>query len=214
VESLIDEPQLIGAITDIEEYTDEWEHFLRSARRSFPFLPLLVMIPGGGCLDDLVCHDRDADQQTTREYIASFFSRPRQPERRRHHRFGWPLQAELCGEPTTHRIREISAGGAFLEPHASIPEPGTRCDIRIEFQNFAISTTCEILDPRHTSSRVHAGFGVRFPELSEEARQFVDRIVTDALASILLDPNAAPEVPSIDEEQDVLSVGDEFSLTL
>lgn len=214
VEALVDDPHLIGAIVEIEAMTDEWDHFITSARRSFPVLPLLVLTRVNACHDEVACVDTNADEDVVRGRIGEFFAVPRQRQRRDHHRFDWPLRASLVGGDEIHRIRELSAGGAFLEPATSIPAPGSTCEIRICFQNFTMTTECEILDQRHVSSRSAPGFGVRFTSLSPQASAFIDRIVCDALASMLLDPSARPEVPSIDEEEDVLAVGDEFSLTL
>ncbi|MFW5789191.1 MAG: PilZ domain-containing protein [Spirochaetota bacterium] len=214
VEALVGNPHLIGAIIEIDAMTDQWDHFLSSARRSFPLLPMLVLTRVNACHDEVACVDTNATAEAVRTNIEEFFAVPRQRERREHHRFDWPLRASLVGNDEVHRIRELSAGGAFLEPAAHIPPPGSACDIRIWFQNFTMTTRCEILDPRHVSSRAAPGFGVRFTSLSPEASEFIDRIVGDALASMLLDPSAHPEVPSIDEQEEVLAVGDEFSLTL
>lgn len=214
VEALVGDPRLIGAVAEIDAMTDEWDHFLGSARRSFPLLPLLVLTPVNACHDEVACVDTNAAAEVVDERIAEFFAVPRQRERREYHRFDWPLRAALVGGEEVHRIRELSAGGAFLEPATTVPPPGSTCEICICFQNFTMTTRCEILDPRHVSSSAEPGFGVRFTSLSSEASAFIDRIVGDALASMLLDPSARPEVPSIDEEQDILAVGDEFSLTL
>ncbi|MFW5814890.1 MAG: PilZ domain-containing protein [Spirochaetota bacterium] len=214
VEALVGDPHLIGAVVEIEAMNDEWDHFISSAKRSFPLLPLLVLTPVNACHDEVACVDTNAEAGVVSERIAEFFAVPRQRERRDHHRFDWPLRASLAGRDEVHRIRELGAGGAFLEPATSIPPPGSTCEISICFQNFTMTATCEILDPRHVSSRSAPGFGVRFTSLSPRASAFIDRIVADALASMLLDPSARPEVPSIDEEEDVLAVGDEFSLTL
>ena len=44
------------------------------------------------------------------------------------------------------------------------------------------------------------------------ARAFVDRVVTDALIQALTNPESPPAIPSIETEEDVLAIGDEFSL--
>ena len=211
-EMLIGEDRLVGTIVE-PHGTDGWKPFLHSVKRSFPLLPILLLVPGGD-ESGYDCVDRDLAAPQLVEAIRAFFAAPHPTERRRYHRYDWPLRATLECDPIVHRIREISAGGAFLEPLSAVPEPGTRCEIRIEFQNFTMTTTCAILDPRHVSSNAVPGFGVRFDELSAEAASFIDRVVNDALARILLEPDAVPQVPSIDEEEDVLSIGDEFSLSL
>jgi hypothetical protein len=214
VEALIADPHLIGAVLEIDAFDEEWSRFMTSARRSFPLLPLLVLCPTDASHDAAICVDTRIGEGAVATAIVEFFAAPRPLQRRDHHRFDWPLRASLVGGEEIHRIRQLSAGGAFLEPAATVPAPGSACEIRICFQNFTMTTTCEILDPRNVSSREAPGFGVRFPELSPEASTFIDRIVTDALAQTLLDPDAEATVPTIDEEEDILAVGDEFSLTL
>ena len=212
VEALVESPELVGALVDVDELTDEWTHFLQSARESFPLLPIAVTAKGGGCIEDTYCLDLNVDPSDLGTQLAEFFGGPRAPERRQNHRFAWPLRARIEGSNIEHRIAEISAGGAFLEPIAPIPGPGSRCTISIEFQNFGLNTTCEILDPRHVSSRARPGFGVRFVDLSEKAADLINRIVNDALAQMLLDPSARPQVPTIEEVEDVVDLGDEFSI--
>jgi hypothetical protein len=214
VEALVETEGLVGAVVDIEHPTPEWIQFLSSARESFPLLPLIVTARGCEGLESIPCVDLEMDTPTLTRRIREHLSAPGQTDRRRHHRFSWPLRACLEGAETVHRIAEISAGGAFLEPVAPVPGPGSRCTIEIEFQNFRLRTTCEILDPRHVSSRSTQGFGVRFVDLSGQGQAFIDRIVNDALAQLLLDPSARPTVPTIGETEDVLSSGDEFSLTI
>lgn len=218
VEALVGDPQLVGAIIELDELDASWRRFLESARRSFPLLPIVVIAPAGPDAEappqGVETIDSAAGADSVAASVARRVSVPRRPERREHHRFDWPLRASLVGTDEEHRIRELSAGGAFLVPATVIPPPGSTCDIRICFQNFTITTACEILDPRHTSSRHDSGFGVRFVSLSDEASAFIDRIVNDALAKLLLDPDSEPAVPSIDEEEEILAVGDEFALTL
>ncbi|HKJ84839.1 MAG TPA: PilZ domain-containing protein [Spirochaetia bacterium] len=211
VEAIVANAQLIGAIVE-PDADDDWPAFLASIRRSFPLIPLLVL--SDACSDGYACVDPNQPREPLVGAIADFYTTPRPAERRRHHRYEWPLRATIAGSSTVHRIHEISAGGAFLEPASPIPEPRTECEIQVRFQNFTMTTMCEILDPRHVSSRAAPGFGVRFTALSGTAEEFIDSVVTDALARVLLDPTSVPEVPSIDEEEDILAVGDEFSLSL
>ncbi|MFW5688567.1 MAG: PilZ domain-containing protein [Spirochaetota bacterium] len=214
VESLVGRPGLVGAAVEIDAIDEEWARFLESTRESFPLLPLIVFVPGGGCLDGIRCEERPDEAAEIGRRIVGFIEEPRQSDRRRYHRFDWPLTARIDGSETVHRVREISAGGAFLEPHAPVPRTGAPCTITIGFQNFSLTTACELLDPRHVTSTARNGFGIRFTSLSERGRAFVDRVVADALMQVLLDPEADPGVPSIDDEEDVLTVGDEFSLSL
>ena len=214
VEALVGKPELIGAIVDLDDADDDWIDFLRSATKSFPVLPILVIAPGDRCRHEFPCAEKSSDGELPTTRITEFVSVPRPRDRREHHRFDWPLRGRLEGGVTIHRIREISAGGAFLEPVSDVPPPGTQCGIEIAFQNFTMETRCEILDPRHVSSKARYGFGVRFVSLSEQGAAFIDGVVADAVARVLLDPSAEPEIPSIDDEEDILAVGDEFSLSL
>lgn len=214
VEALVGEHELTGAVIGIGEISERWEHLLDSISRSFPLLPVLIVQPPGklNCPDEYGCVEVDADESELALALQAAFGGV-QKERREHHRFEWPLQARIVnGDGTLHRIAEISAGGAFLEPVGSGVKSGDETELEILFQNFAMKTRCRILDPRHVSSHRSAGFGVRFPELSAEASRFIDRIVDDALVQLLLDPSMSPSVPSLDEDEDILEIGDEFTL--
>jgi len=209
VEAILANAQLIGAVVE-PDASDDWPAFLASIRRSFPLIPLLVL--SDACTDGYTCVDPELPREQLVRVMADFHSAPRPTERRRYHRYEWPLRATIAGSSTVHRIHEISAGGAFLEPVSPIPEPRTECEIQIRFQNFTMTTNCEILDPRHVSSRAAPGFGVRFTALSGTAEEFIDSVVTDALARVLLDPTSVPEVPSIDEEEDRKVVDSPFAV--
>lgn len=222
VEALVENPRLIGAVIEIPESGSQpgddpdadWQRFLASVRRSFRLLPILVLGLEEGTIDGVSAARRPTTEEAAVARIAAFCAGPHNTDRREHHRFDWPLRARIPGSDAVHRIREIGAGGAYLEPYAEISGPGSTIDITVEFQNFTLTTTCEILDPRHVQHSDRPGFGVRFVSLSEQGAAFIDRIVGDALARVLLDPDAEPEVPSIDEEEYVLTAGDEFSLSI
>ncbi len=216
IESLVDDPSLIGAVINVVELTPQWTTFLESISRSFPLLPVLIVQPAGteDCPDGFVCMDDDASDEAIRGTLDNLVGSTLQRDRRKHHRYGWPLRATLpSGDGTVHRVSVISAGGAYLEPAGSLLDSGQMCDLDIYFQNFKMRARCAIMDPRHSSSRRAAGFGVRFVDLSDDAVEFINRIVQDALIKILIDPSASPAVPSLDEEEDLLSIGNEFSLT-
>jgi len=216
IESLVDDPSLVGAVIDVVELTPQWTTFLESVSRSFPLLPILIVQPAGidDCPDGFACMDDDASDEAMRETLDNLVGSALQRDRRKHHRYEWPLRATLPGgDGTVHRVSVISAGGAYLEPVGSLLDSGQVCDLEIYFQNFKMRARCAIMDPRHSSSRRSAGFGVRFVDLSDEAVEFINRIVQDALIKILIDPFTSPAVPSLDEEDDLLSIGDEFSLT-
>jgi PilZ domain-containing protein len=216
IEALVDEPALVGAVIHITELNASWSTFLDSVSRTFARLPVLVVRGDGSgdCPDGFSCMTDDASDEVIREALDTLVGAVPERERRQHHRFEWPLRGVLTGgDGSTHRISEISAGGAYLEPVGSMPGSGEQCGMEIHFQNFKMLANCAILDPRHTSSHKSAGFGVRFVDLSDEATAFIGRIVQDALIAILVDPTATPPVPTIDEEEDVLSIGCEFTLT-
>jgi hypothetical protein len=124
------------------------------------------------------------------------------------------LRAELReASGITYSIRELSAGGAFLQPVAEKPRSGESHDIDIHFQNFKIRTRCTVLDAREETDERSAGFGIQFDDLSDSAREFINRVVEDAIVQTLAHPGVEPAIPSIDEEEAVLAIGDEFSLS-
>ena len=216
IEALVDEPTLVGAVIHVAKMDAQWSTFLDSVSRTFALLPVLLVQPAGAgdCPDGFSCMRDDASEETIQVALDNLVGTGPHRDRRQHHRFEWPLRAILAGgDGITHRISEISAGGAFLEPVGSILGSGAQCGMEIHFQNFKMRAQCAILDPRHTSSRRSAGFGVRFVDLSAEATEFIDRIVQDALVAILVDPTTKPSVPTLDEDEDLLSIGDEFTLT-
>jgi len=214
IECLVDDPSLIAAVVHIASVDPQWTRFLDSISQSFPRLPVLLLrpSPGAGCPDEYPCLNPDAPNANIGAAVQHLIGERGQSERRKHHRFAWPLTATLVGgDGVIHRISEISAGGAYLEPMATVFETGQAHQLEIHFQNFKMKASCVILDPRHTSSHKSSGFGVRFVDLSAEAASFIDRIVNDALVEVLLDPGAAPSIPSL-EDDDLLSIGSEFSL--
>lgn len=215
IECLVDDPALVAAVVHITVVNPQWSQFLDSVTQSFPMLPVLLLrpAPGAGCPDEYPCLDPDAPNANIGAAVAHLIGDRSRGERRQHHRFAWPLTATLVGgDGTLHRISEISAGGAYLEPAGSGFESGLSYLLEIHFQNFKMRAGCTILDPRHLSSQKSSGFGVRFSDLSADASAFIDRIVQDALVEVLLDPSATPEVPSLDDSDDLLSIGSEFSL--
>ena len=74
------------------------------------------------------------------------------------------------------------------------------------FQNFSLQTGYEVLDTRRASSNLPDGFGVRFTDLSDEARSRLERIVRDALVRALLEPESEPQLPSLGDDE-LLPVG-------
>jgi hypothetical protein len=221
VEALVDQPHLVGAAVLLNGIDDAWSALIGSVTRSFPLLPLLIAATSHG-----EAHLSDAssvtavtidtnDRSAVERILEHFLAEPGQRDRREYHRFDFPLQARLqSSDEPLHDIRQISAGGAFLVPGGTTPPTGTDCEIEILFQNFAINTVCRILDPRDSSSNLGPGFGIRFTSLSPAAASFIDRTVQDALVAVLTDPGYEPEVPTLDEDADLLSIGDEFTLEI
>lgn len=225
IDELVARPGLLGAVIDIARPDASWQRFLRSVGKSFPMLSVFLLV---GDTEFALCAEMPCMQRTTSEAeitarLAVHFVEPKKRNRRRYHRFCWPLTASLqvpgtpcapetddgaCGFP----VVEISAGGALLQSGSVTLNSGQRGTITIGFQNIQMRAECEILDPRHSSSNSVGTFAVRFVGLSEEAQSFIDRVVSDALIAVLLDPSLAPDVPSIEEDDEILLVSDEFSL--
>jgi len=215
VESLVDEPYLVGAIIDIARLSPDWTTFLNAVAASFSVLPVMVALQEDhqGCPEQFLCVNRNGSDTEVSEALKKHFGNIEKRNRRRYHRFSWPLTARVVGgDGTVHRVTEISAGGAYLEPSSSAVGAGDTCELEIEFRNFRMTTTCTILDPRRVGSHYGPGFGVRFDTISDPARDFVNRVVSDALIQTLTNPESSAAVPSIETEEDVLAIGDEFSL--
>jgi hypothetical protein len=78
--------------------------------------------------------------------------------------------------------------------------------LALSFQNWRLATACEVLDPRRASSRLPAGFAVRFLALPQASRQILERLVQDALLATLLQTEPGQDAaPSLGEEE--LSIG-------
>jgi hypothetical protein len=153
----------------------------------------------------------EADPGSLLEDLRAFASSAVIRNRRRAHRFDWPLQGFLSTDGRhweTLRVRSLSRDGAFLESEGASLQAGARGRLRVVFQDFRLETTCEVLDGRLASSRLPAGFGVRFLGLSEASRGQVDRIVNDALVRSLLSPDDSQGAPSLGAES--LSLGPEL----
>jgi hypothetical protein len=155
----------------------------------------------------------ESDELDTERFQACLGERA-QENRRKYHRFEWPLHAELTHDGTTneYRVRSISAGGAYLESMRAGPEAKTQATITVRFQNFVMTTECTVIGARMPSSNLPPGFAVQFEALSETARATIDSIVKDALLDSLLNPGQEPETPSLDADADAFE-DPSFSLT-
>jgi hypothetical protein len=219
VEAVVYQKNVISVVVEIDGAMEEDGRLLRSFVRHFPTIVVTVVTDAENLpftIPDEVVKVHIA--QAEEEIIASLREAivPRvQPNRRQFNRFDWPLQAVLGGDPNAeprHRVRALSAGGAFLERSGTNPEPGTVENITIRFGNFSLTTQCEVLDPRRASSSLPDGFGIRFVDLSPQAEAVIQRIVDDALVEVLLGEEEEPEIPTLDEQELSFSLEGEISL--
>jgi hypothetical protein len=218
--SLISLDDIAMFVCELGNGQDDLESLVPSVRKCFPLLPIVAIADAEAQERTRASVDAAVSPQEVAEcgeqVLAQHVSRGIQNNRRQYHRFDWPLEATLYqdGESQdTRRVRALSAGGAYLEDSRENPTEGGRYEIEIQFQNFKLSTECTVLDRRSGSSLFPPGFGIRFEELSAEAQEFIDRVVNDALMEILLDPTAQPDVPTMDDDDLVLTSADEFELT-
>lgn len=209
--------KLSALVVQLEALDEEFERLLRSVRRHFPLLPVVLMTDGRLPPDINGAYHRlpgylEGEQLASalRAELETFSSR----ERRKYPRYDWPLIGDVLSdeEGRTFNIRSISAGGAFLEQRAGMPEAGTDVMLRVHFQGSSFTTQCHTLERRMASSNLPPGQGVRFNTLSEKGREIVDRVVRDALMEILLDPDSEPDVPTLDPDTMEMSLAPEFTL--
>ncbi len=213
-ETLVRETDVLCVVIQMPAVDQEFEGFLASLKRSMPRLNVGVVCDK--CSDAVpevfTCIKRAPDAKTLVEDLQNFAFSAAITNRRRVHRYDWPLEGYLSldgnhWEP--HKVRSLSSHGAFLESDAFAPAPGQRGKLRIVFQDFKMLTACEVLDGRLASSNLPAGFGVRFMDFSPSACAVIDRIVADALVRSLLHPDEEPGTPSLGGE--TLSEGPEIA---
>lgn len=203
-EAVVRESDLRGVLFQKRALDEADRAFLASLKKCFPILALAVI---SGEEDEALPRGASAISEETgslAEAVGGFATSIGLSNRREHQRFDWPLQGALSADEETWRsfpIRSLSAGGAFMVCDSDCPEAGAEAGLRILFQDFQIRTRCRVLDPRQASSRLPAGFGVRFTELSARGRELVNRIVHDALVEVLLSPESEPSPPSLDEDE-------------
>jgi hypothetical protein len=205
--ALVERSRVIALVLEKRQFHESLRRLLSSIKKSFPILQICLItaspvqwqsrerVPG----DYRVIGTSD---RLLRE-LEGFVSEIDVTERRDRQRFDWPLRGSLSFDNRswqTHNLWALSAEGAFLESPTSAPPQGDRAALRISFQNCRLVTRCEVLDRRPPSSRLPAGFAVRFTEASMDSRELIDRIVKDALIQTLLEPDSEPEVPTLDEE--------------
>jgi hypothetical protein len=180
--------------------------FLTSVSRSFAVLSVCVLSPAPlpGLPDRYLILDLGTSEAELASSLKGFLAQCGRSERRALPRFDWPLRASLSLGGTDkgiYRLRALSGSGAFMGSSGVCPDPGTTGRLQVLFQNFTLSTDCQVLDRRQASSNLPFGFGVRFVGMSEEAKARLDRIVRDALVQSLLEPETPPEIPSLGGEE-------------
>lgn len=201
---VVEDRNLQGAFVQVGAVDAEWQSFLASLCANFPLLPIAVItrpesaerLPVG-----VVFVNQAAGEAQLVEALKDFLDTHSPGEKRRHHRFDWPLRGYFSLDGTSwseHEIRSLSAGGALLEFAGRFPEPQTEGRLRIAFRNCEVEVGCTILDPRRASSSLPAGSGVRFTEVPPGVDDAIDGIVRDALVRNLLYPETEPEIPSLD----------------
>ncbi len=205
VVALVEQSELFCFLAQLDSVDDDWHRLLSSISSSFPVLETAIItgadqaqVPRG-----YAYINGNRTEEETLAALDSHISGVVVQNKRRYHRFDWPLQGYLSFDSQaweTHRVRSISAGGAYLESD-TFPDKGTNAALRIEFQDFQLTANCEILDPRQSSSNLPPGFGVRFLNLSEQASGRLEEIVNDALIHALLEPEEETPVPSIGGEE-------------
>jgi hypothetical protein len=183
----------------VEGYT---ESFMSSLTASFPLLNVVLIVeegpgvPGGSVIQ----FSGNPEDSALFERIAAHIRTLERRDKRLHQRFDWPLVGRfaMAGFPEKRlHVRSLSASGAFLEASGPSPIPGTQATVSIEFKDFTLLTSCEVLAPRPPAGNLPAGFGIRFTGLTEGSRKVVDTIVQDELIRILTEPGSQPREPAI-----------------
>jgi hypothetical protein len=201
--AIIDEPAPC-VVLELPPSGNREKNFLRSLVRTFPLVEGAVISRQGK--EDVEAGPLEVfepEELDTERFQACLRERA-QENRRKYHRFEWPLHGELThnGSTQEYRVRSISAGGAYLESMRAGPDAKTSAFITVRFQNFVMTTECTVVGPRMASSNLPPGFAVQFEALSETARGTIDSIVKDALLDSLLNPEQEPETPSLDADAD------------
>ncbi len=204
--AIVEQSQVVALVIEKRSLDERFRRFLFSLKLSFPILP--------GCLISSPLTERLPDgyhvlaagtsSEETAARIKEFVSSAGFADRRDRPRFDWPLQGLLSFDREhwqKHKLWALSADGAFLESAGPPPAAGSKGFLRVTFRNSRLVTHCEVLDPRQASSRLPAGFAVRFTLLSEDSKRLLDRIVQDTLVQTLLEPETEPDIPSLGEEE-------------
>ncbi|MFP4491897.1 MAG: PilZ domain-containing protein, partial [Spirochaetaceae bacterium] len=192
-----------AAIVDVEKINEESKEFIVSLHSHFPLLKIGIISPVEISGENIEWLEEDEDPKKPPSSLYRFVEEDFPQNRRSHNRFDWILHGYLEGEhkeEDKYRVRSLSAGGAFLESSSRFHEPGKLTSIRITFRNFQMFTECTILERRAPSGSLPPGFGVRFENLQERSRDILNRMISDAVFQILIEPEITPPVPSLFEE--------------
>lgn len=205
--AIVERNRVIALIIEKTKIGESFLRLLSSIKRSFPLLEICLIADQGavptssGRVPSEYRVVRPGDRMT--EDLKAFVSGIDVADRRDHPRFDWPLKGCLSLDGRSwqdHNLWALSANGAFLESPTAAPEQGSTATLRISFQNSRMVTGCEVLDRRASSSRLPAGFAVRFTRLNEDSVELIDKIVQDALVQTLLEPDYESEIPTLDDE--------------
>lgn len=205
--AIVEQTHVIALIIEKEVVKDPFRRLLSSVKKSFPILQICLISGAGVEPVPAVCviPEKIATEDSDRfaEQLKAFVSSIGLTDRRDHPRFDWPLKGIISFDDKTwqsYNLWALSADGAFLEHSGSTPPAGSRAILRISFQNSRLVTRCEVLDPRQASSKLPAGFAVRFTLSGEDSMKLINRIVQDALLQTLLQPGSEPAIPTLGEE--------------
>jgi len=205
--AIVERSRVIALIIEKTRSDESFLRLLSSIKKSFPILQICLITDSAADRDSadpaIVDCSIARGGESLIEELQTFVSKIEITERRDHSRFDWPLQGSLTLDAKnwqTYNLWALSADGAFLESPTGAPTPGSTATLKVSFQNSRMVTLCEVLDRRPPSSRLPAGFAVRFTQLSADSMQLFDRIVQDALVQTLLEPGSEPEIPTLGGE--------------
>ncbi len=200
--ALVEGRGIVCALVHLRTPDDAWIRLLSSAKASFPFLDMALVLEEGGITGTSFASLFRGDPAEDRlfgeivRHIQSLECR----DKRGKQRFDWPLEGTLHivdGSQASYKVRSISASGAFLEVSQDHPRPGMRGMLSIRFQDFSVWTSVEILPARSQTGSLPEGFGVRFIDLTEGSQRVIDRLVQDELLRQLIEPDGPLRPPAI-----------------
>jgi hypothetical protein len=202
-EALVSEAAIDCLIVQRDAYGPEYQSFFSSIKLHFPFLEIVLIAPVGPTSPPDGCHfiDGSAGQAELSGMIAAFSKAPRMADQRHGIRFDWPLRGQLVadGKEASCKVRAFSSSGAFLETDAAF-QTGSAATLTVEFLNSRMTVSCENIRRQEARTGEPAGYGVRFFDLSGQARELSERIVRDAVIQALLFPEQEISVPTLTGE--------------